>query len=377
MKIPLFKIYSDENDITAVNEIIRRGTYWATGDEISEFEKRLAEFNNLDYVVTFNSGTSALHSLLLAHNINGFEVIVPSFTFIATANSVLLAGGKPIFAEIEEETFGLDYKDVIKKITPRTKAIIPMHFGGGISKNILALKELARDKNLLLLEDAAQALGASWNSHKAGSFGDGAIFSFCQNKIITTGEGGAVGTNDRAIYEKLLLIRSHGRVEIAGVDYFSNIGDNDYIEAGFNFRMPTMNAALGISQLKKIEFLINQRRKIAKYFMDELKKIPLINFPIQFDNYINVFQLFTVLLPNKEIRDKLQLFLIEKGIMSKIYFEPIHLKTLYLNYGYLKGSLPKTEELANRVLTLPLFVSMTSDEAEWITKNIRLFFDNN
>ena len=183
-KISLFNIYHEDDDIKAVSDIIKRGMYWATGSEIEEFEKKIAKYVGTKYAVALNSGTSALHILLLAHGIKDKEVIVPSFTFIATANSVILAGGIPVFAEVEDETFALDTEDVKKRITEKTKAIMPMHYGGFPARDIEKLRKLADENNLLLIEDAAQSLGANINGKKAGTFGDSAIFSFCQNKII-------------------------------------------------------------------------------------------------------------------------------------------------------------------------------------------------
>ncbi|MEK6939899.1 MAG: DegT/DnrJ/EryC1/StrS family aminotransferase, partial [Nanoarchaeota archaeon] len=253
-KVPLFKTYNDEEDVALVSSVIRRGTYWATGPEIQEFENHLATFIGRKYAVSFNSGTSALHALLEAYNIKGKEVIVPSFTFIATANAVVLAGGIPVFAEAEDITFGLDAEDVARRITKNTVAVMPIHYGGCVARDIEKIRDLCVQKGLLLIEDAAQSFGAAMNGIKAGCFGDAAMFSFCQNKVITTGEGGAIVTDSENLYEKLKLLRSHGRVEVAQ-DYFSHTGDNEYVEAGYNFRMPTISAALGISQFKKFSLL--------------------------------------------------------------------------------------------------------------------------
>ena len=212
-KIPLFKIYWDKKDITAISDTIKKGTGWAVGPNVEKFEKEISKYIGVKYALVFNSGTSALHSLLLSYRIGpGDEIIVPSFTFIATANAVLFVGAKPIFAEIEEDTLGLDPKDIEKKITSKTKAIIVVHYGGSPCK-IEEIKKIAKKYNLILIEDAAESLGAKFRDKKIGALGDSAILSFCQNKIITTGEGGAVVTNSKEIYEKLKLIRSHGRLE--------------------------------------------------------------------------------------------------------------------------------------------------------------------
>lgn len=214
MKIPLFKIYWDEDDIKNVDNEIRSGMNWAVGPQVEEFEEKINEEIGTKYAITFNSGTSALYSLFIAYNISkGDEVIVPSFSYIATANAPLFVGAKPVFSDIETETLGLDPEYVNELITDKTRAILPIHYGGCPCK-IRELKEIAEDHDLLLIEDAAEAMGAKIGDKHVGCFGDSGILSFCQNKIITTGEGGAVVTDSQKIYEKLNLIRSHGRLEI-------------------------------------------------------------------------------------------------------------------------------------------------------------------
>jgi len=195
-KIPLFKSYWDENDVGAVAKVIRRGSYWATGPEIELLENNIAKFVGKKYALSFNSGTSALHAALLGHNLTKGEIIVPSFTFISTVNSVVLAGAKPIFAEIEENSYGLNAEDVKKRMTSKTKAIIPVHYGGAPCKEINILKEIAEDHNLLLIEDAAESLGSKIKNEMVGKLGNSSMFSFCQNKIITSGEGGIIVTDE-------------------------------------------------------------------------------------------------------------------------------------------------------------------------------------
>ena len=375
-KYPLFDIYWDKEDIQTVTRIIKRGSYWAAGPEIQEFEKKLSKYFNTKYVVTFNSGTSALHAILLAYEITSGEVIVPSMSFISTANAVILAGAKPVFAEIEEETIGLDPEDVKKKITDKTKAIIPMHYGGKVCKNIKVLRKIADEHDLILIEDNAESFGAKINDKFAGTIGHAGMLSFCQNKIITTGEGGAICPNDEKIYEKLLLIRSHGRVEKPGTDYFSNINVSDYIQVGYNYRMPTMCAALGISQLKKIEKIIELRRKRGKYYDENLKEIPKIDIIPELVGSRTVYQLYSILLKNLEKRSKLQNYLLKNGIYTKIYFEPIHLKTFYRKkFGYHEGNLPITESLSSRILTLPFSLLFKDEDQDYIINTIKNFFN--
>ena len=373
-EVPLFKIHSDTKDIESISDIITRGASWANGSEIEQFEARIAEYTGRKYAVVFNSGTSALHALLLAHNINSnHEVIVPSFTFISTAHSALFTGAKPVFAEIELNTLALDVEDVKKKITGKTKAIILVHYAGHPSINTLELKKLSQDYNLLLIEDAAESLGAEIQGKKIGSFGDSAIFSFCQNKIITTGEGGAALTDSEEIYKKLKLLCSHGRISES---YFSG-GDSDYISLGYNWRMPTMLAALGLSQFEKINKIIPKRIEKAEHYNAYLSKIPQIKTITPPKDFLSVYQIYSILLKDKQTRDYLKEFLKNKGISTKIYFEPIHLTRFYKDsFGFREGDFPITESISERILSLPIYPDLTREQQDKIIKNINIFFKN-
>ena len=373
--IPLFKVQSDSSDIESIASVIRRKNYWTNGPEVNEFEKMLENFFGAKHVLVFNSGTSALHALFLAHDLKGCEVIVPSFSFISTVNPLLLCDAKPIFAESESDTFGLDIDDVKKKITPETKAVVALHYAGYPSKNIHDLRKLCDEKGILLIEDAAEAMGAKSGENMVGTTGDSAIVSFCQNKIITTGEGGAIITNSKEVYEKAKLIRSHGRLENEK-DYFSSIDDNDYLLPGYNYRMPSMNAALGISQLSRIDDIIRQRREKADFYRAELGKISSIKLPQKLDKNFEVYQMFSFMVDDVSSRDALKECLKEKGIMTKVYFEPIHLKTAYKNLGWNDGDLPKTEEISKRIITIPFYPDISEAEMTFIVENIRGFFEN-
>ncbi|HJH27990.1 MAG TPA: DegT/DnrJ/EryC1/StrS family aminotransferase, partial [Methanophagales archaeon] len=335
---------------------------WSVGSNTEKFEKMIAGYIRTKYCVVFNSGTSALHAALLAYGIKeDDEVIVPSFTFIATANAPLFVGAKPVFADIEEETYGLNPEDVKEKITEKTKAIIPIHYGGCPCK-IMELREIADDHNLILIEDAAESLGARIGDKEVGAFGDSTMLSFCQNKIITTGDGGAIITDSREIYEKLKLIRSHGRLETS--DYFSSTEYMDYITLGYNFRMSNIVAALGVAQLKKVDKIIEMRRKNAEYLTARLKReIKQIITPTSPENYYHVYQMYTILIKDSKImRDNLMKYLAGKGIMTKVYFSPVHLTHFYKNELGYACELPVTEEISRRVLTLPMYPALTKEE---------------
>jgi perosamine synthetase len=372
-KIPLFKIFWDDEDLRLVDETIRRGMFWAIGPNIERLESLLAGYVGTKHALTFNSGTSALHATLLAYGIGkGDEVIVPSFTFIATANAPLFVGARPVFADIEQQTCGLDPNDVERKITGHTRAIIPIHFGG-CPCMIEDLKKIADKHHLILIEDAAESLGASVAGKKAGSFGDAAILSFCSNKVITTGEGGAVLTASTEIFEKLKLVRSHGRADTA--NYFSSAEYMDYTTLGYNFRMSDITAALGLAQLGKIEKLIEMRRKNAESLSGALSNIEEVELPSSASNSRNVFQMYTIKIrKGSTVRDALMAHLAKEGIMSKVYFHPVHLSHFYRSKLGYKEDLPVTCRISGQALALPMYPSLTEAEIESISGTIRLFF---
>jgi len=372
-KVPLYKIFWDQDDVNNVSEVIKQGMSWATGPKVNEFEETVAKYLDRKYGVAFNSGTSGLHAVLLAYGIKpDNEVIVPSFTFIATANSVLFCGGRPVFADIEDETYGLSPEDVEKKITKKTKAIMPIHYGGGPCL-IEELKQVAEDKKILLIEDAAESIGALSDGRKVGSFGDAALLSFCGNKVITTGEGGAVVTDERSIYEKLKLIRSHGRVETE--DYFSSSQMGEYVTLGYNWRMSNITAALGLSQMAKLEKAIALRREKAEYLTEALSKVEELVIPNPSSKRHHVYQMYTVRVKGgAKTRDALQNHLSAKGITTKVYFPPAHLTEFYRKgFGFKGGELPVTERMANQVLTLPIYPTMTTDEMDYVISNVKEF----
>lgn len=372
---PLFDIYTDEIDVDYVSKVIKRGSFWAVGPEIKEFEEKLKLYFKSKFAVLFSNGTAALHSLLLAHGITTGEVIVPSFTFIASANAIVLAGGKPVFAEIESKSLGLDPNDVESKITKETKAIIAVHYGGKVCRYIKKLREIADKFNLILIEDNAESFGAKMDNIFAGKFGHSTILSFCQNKILPTGEGGAVITDNVKIFEKLTLIRSHGRVELPNINYFNDIHQEDYIEVGYNYRMPTICAALGLAQFSKIEKILKLRRKVGQYYDKCLESIAGVEIIPEMSGCYSVFQLYSIFIQDPENRSHLQEFLLKKGIYTKIYFAPAHLKSYYRKkFLYSEGDLPITEEISRKILTLPMSLNFSKEDQDYIIEAIRDFF---
>lgn len=361
MQVPLFKIQNEASDVAEVAKVIRSGEYWATGKQINEFEDAIANYIGTNYAVVFNSGTSALQCELIAHGIGvGDEVIVPAFTFISTANTVKIVGAKPIFADIEKETHGLDMHSIEGKITQRTKAIILVHYAGCPAKHTKNIARIARDRGLILIEDNAESFGAELNGNNTGTFGDSAMLSFCQNKIITTGEGGAVVTNDEKIYDKLKLLVSHGR-----------IGNDNYKELGYNFRMPTMNACLGISQLRRAERLIELRIARAKYYGKRLSEVDGVEVCTTPFGYRNVYQMYPLKISRGKVaRDNLVNHLTKNGIGTRICFEPLYKTEYYKSLGY-HDSLPTTEEVVSKILTLPMFPDMSFEQIDYVANHIK------
>ena len=371
-KIPLYKVDWDKEDVRTVTNVIKRGMDWAIGPEIEEFEQSLANYHDSKYCVVFNSGTSAGHAALLSLNLKpSSEIIVPSFTFIATANWPLMVGTKPIFSEIEEETLGMDPSYLDSIISKKTKVLMPIHYGGMPCK-IIEIKKFAEQHKLTLIEDSAESIGATIGNKKTGSFGDMSILSFAGNKVLPTGEGGAVIVNSKKIYEKLKLIRSHGRQ--INSNYFQTNETPNYISLGYNWRMSSMTAALGISQLSKLDKLISKRRKNAQYLSSKLNKHSKIILPFDYKNHKSVFQLFSIRVTDN-LRDNLMAFLTNKGIMSKIFFEPVHLSKFYSKNMNKKISLPKTEKISQQVLTLPMYPSLTKDDINFISDSIDEFME--
>lgn len=370
-KIPLFKINWDEADLKAVDSVISRGSFWAEGPEIACFEDSLKRYCGRNHAVAFNSGTSALHAALLALDVKGKEVIVPSFTFISSVNAVLLAGGKPVFADVETDTCALDAVDVEKRITRKTSAILPTHYAGFAARDIERLAEIAEEKGIALVEDAAESLGARISGKMAGCFGKAGMYSFCQNKVVAAGEGGAIVTDDKELSGKLRLLRSHGR---SNEDYFSSTEPEDYVGIGYNYRMPSALAALAKSQLAKAEKMIEMRARAAAYYTKALSEIEKIETLKELPASRPVYQMFPVFVEEKS-RDSLQQHLAKQGIMSKVYFWPVHLKAVYRRrLGTGKGMLPITERLSKRALSLPFWPGIKEKEIDFVVDSIKSFF---
>lgn len=363
--IPLFKIYQDKSDIDSVTRVIKSGMYWATGKELNEFEQKISDYIGTKYCTVLNSGTSGLVAALLASGVgDGDEVIVPSFTFIATAFSVSAVGAKPVFADIEEKSCGLDPSDIVSKINKKTKAVIAVHYAG-YPCDIKNINKICKKHKILLIEDAAESFGAELDGQKIGTFSDISVFSFCQNKIISTGEGGAIATNKLSIQKKIKQIISHGRNDKG--KFFEKDKPADFVRLGYNWRMSTINAALGISQINKTEKLIQKRINAAAFYMRALKNISEIEFVNGQEKSRNVFQMLPIKAKN---RDYLMKYLDNSGIASRVCFLPVHKCYYYKS----KQKLPVTERISKEALALPIYPGIPQKDLEFITKKIIQFY---
>lgn len=363
-EIWLFKSYATQDDVDAVTSVLERGTWWAKGPEIEEFEAQIAEWTDRKYAVAVNSGTTALYAELLAHGVQGGEVIVPSFTFPATVNAVVEAGARPVFADIERGSLALSVESVREKLTDETRAVMPIHFAGDIARDIFELRDLCEEYDIYLFEDACHSLGATYDGERVGSFGDAATFSFCFNKIITTGEGGMIVTDSEDVKDQLHLIRSHGCTD-----------DGAYVTHGQNFRLSSMAAALGVTQANKLDHIIETRREMASYLNEGLRNISGVRLPEFPSERNSVYQLYNLRFDDPSIQSALAEHLDDRGIPTRVTYSPAHLTEYYREeWGYEQGDLPVTEEVSSKILTLPFHMDLDESDLDRIVEGVRSYF---
>lgn len=323
------------------------------GSQVRAFEGDLAAFVKAKHAIAINSGTAALLASLLALGVGpGSEVVVPSFTFVATASAVLLAGAKPIFVDIDPYTYNMTPEAFKKAITKKTRAVIPVDLYG-LPADMDAIGEVAEEKDIPVVEDACQAQGASFRGKMAGLLGDVGCFSFYPGKVMTTGEGGAIVTNDDSLAEKLGRIRTHGQVK-----------GYDSVIIGGNFRMPEMEAAIGRVQLKKLPKFLEKRRQNAQMLRSKLDGTTLMA-PIIPEGMTHNWYLFTVRCGSRAERDRLKEKLNANGIGATVYYPiPVNRTPLYTDMGYGGINLPETYKASDTVLSLPVNPLVTEDDLE-------------
>jgi perosamine synthetase len=357
--ISIAKPQIGEKEKELVMQVLNSGVI-AQGPKVKEFEEKFSEYAGVKHSIATSSGTTALHIALLAHGIKpGDEVITTPFTFIASANSILYCGAKPVFADINKDTFNLDVAEIKKKITKKTKAILPVHLYGNAA-GIDGIMELAEKKDLLVIEDACQAHGAMVGNKMAGSFSTGA-FSFYPTKNMTTGEGGMITTDDEKISEKCRMLREHG----SKIRYYHEI-------LGYNFRMTDINAAIGIAQLERLPEFNVARIRNAEYLTKGLSKVKGIISPNVPSGTKHVFHQYTLRVTSAfgKTRDELAGILKEKGIGTGIHYPlTIHKQELYKKLGY-KDKMPVAEKAAKEVLSLPVHPAVTQADLDYIINAI-------
>ena len=351
-----------EEDIKAVVEVVKSGRL-ALGPKIEEFEKLMADYIGVKYAVAVSSGTAALHLIVKALGIGeGDEVLVPSFTFVASVNVILYERAIPVFVDINPETYTLDPEDMERKITPRTKAIMVVDVFGHPAEWDEIL-EIAQKYNLTVIDDSCEALGAEYKGKKIGTFGDASAFAFYPNKQITTGEGGIIVTNDSKIAQLCRAMRNQGRGEMGAWL------EHEYL--GYNYRMDEMSAALGVSQLKRIDTILKKREKVAQKYTELLKDVDLVS-PPTVKPYVKMsWFVYVVKLAEGLDRAKIIKKMAEKGIPTRGYFSPIHLQPYIRRILNTKeNTLPVTESIARRTLALPFHANLSEKAIEMVVERL-------
>lgn len=366
--IPYGKQSIDEDDIQAVVNVLK-SDFVTQGPKIKEFEEALCGYTGARYAVCVANGTAALHLACLAGGVQtGDEVITSPITFIASANSVLYCGGKPVFVDVQPATANIDPVKIPKKISKKTKAIIPVHFAGHPC-DLQEIRKIAEKKKLLVIEDAAHALGAEYRGSKIGSgkYSDMTIFSFHPVKSITTGEGGAVLTNREDLYQKLLTLRNHGIVK----DHFVRESEGDWYHEmqllGYNHRMTDIQAALGVSQMKKLDSFIQRRREIAEFYDRAFQGNPLFDTPVQKKGALSSHHLYVVRLKKGHEEKRREVFsnMRDNGLGVQVHYIPVYRQPYYRKrFGYDERDFPVAEKYYQKAISLPIFPKMSESDAK-------------
>lgn len=357
----------DENDIQAVVEALK-SDYLTTGPLISRFEEKVANYVGSKYAVAFANGTAALHAACFAAGLGeGDEVITSPITFAASANCVLYVGAKPVFADIDPKTYNIDPIAIEKCITPKTKAIIPVDYTGQPAE-LESILAIAEKYGLVVIEDAAHALGATYQGKKVGSISHMTMFSFHPVKPVTTGEGGVITTNDETYYQRLLQFRNHGITrerELLQEDHGPWYYEMQFL--GYNYRMTDIQAALGISQMDKLDRFIGRRREIAEQYNQAFANLSGVQIPYQMPHVESGWHLYVLRLkPEFLTADRRVIFeaLLAENIGVNVHYIPVYYHPYYQQLGYKKGLCPEAERLYEEIITLPLFPAMSDQDVQ-------------
>lgn len=371
MKIPYFRPWITNEDKKEVKKVLDQR--WLTnGPILKKFEAEFSQFQKTKFSLGVSSATHGLHLCLKAIGIKpGDEVIVPTMTFAATADVVTYCGAKPVLVDIDEDTLNISTSAILDKINKKTKAIIPVHYGGQ-SCDMDKIQSIANKFKLKIVEDCAHALGSTYNGKKCGSIGDISCFSFYPTKIITTGEGGMITTNLSGLVKKVNLLRSHGMNHLPTTREKSALWNYDIVDLGYNYRLDEIRSALGLSQFSRIKKINESRIKIAQKYDKGLKDIDGLEIPIKKSNRNHIFHLYTIKILKKFPISRNELFvkLNKLGIGTSVQYPPLHLMT-YNKRKYNKKDFPVANKIKDEIISLPIFPTMRNVDIDYVILNLK------
>lgn len=367
--IPYGRQTIEEDDIQAVVDVLR-SDYLTTGPKIAEFEKMVADYVGAKYAVAISNGTSALHAACFAAGIQpGDEVITTPLTFAASANCVLYCGGTPVFADVDPKTYNIDPEDIRRKITDKTKAIIAVHLAGQPC-DMDEIHKIAKEHDLLVIEDGAHALGSVYKGKKVGTLSDMTTFSFHPVKPITTGEGGMIVTDNEQFYQKMRLFRSHG---ITREENLMTRNDGPWfyqqLDLGYNYRITDIQCALGCSQMKKLDRFLARRKQIVARYNEAFADCENIITPYQLPETESGWHLYIVQVKNCD-RRKVFEALREQGIAVNVHYIPVYMHPYYQEHGYKDVHCKNAEEIYSHIITLPLYPALTEEQQKFVIEKI-------
>ncbi len=371
--------YLDEKDVQAVVEVLH-SDYLTCGPRITELEQKLCELTGAKYAVVCSNDTAALHIACMAAGVSaGDEVITTPITFLASANCALYCGAKPVFADIDEQTYNIDPKEIEKAMTPKTKAVVAVDYTGQVV-DLDAIMETCHKQNVVVIEDAAHSIGTLYKGRPIGSIADMTTFSFHPVKTVTAGEGGAVLTDNEEYYKKLLLYRSHGMTRDPAQMTKESEGGWYYqmIDLGYNYRMTDMQAALLISQLEKLPMFSKRRKEIVARYNEAFSRIPELTLQQELEGSDSTRHLYILRIKPEKLRiDRRGFFdaLAAENIMCNVHYIPIYLQPYYQEMGYPKGLCPRAEKLYSEMMSLPLYYAMTDQDVEDVITAVQKIVD--